>query len=200
MISIIMPSYLGAYKKAATGRPEKLVRAINSVIGQTYKNWELVIVADGCEQTVRIVTDYFDDKRIKGFKIPKQKIWSGQVRNVGLKKCTGQWACYLDIDDVIGKEHLSSIMPGLKEKDWYYFDDWLFRDNKFVLRKASMNIMGKCGTSNLIHKPLLAQWNVKDGYAHDWNFIKNLKKASKNYGYIKGGYYYTCHIPGKVDI
>ena len=46
MISVIMPSYLGAYKNAAKDRDRKIVRAINSVVRQTYKDWELIIIAD----------------------------------------------------------------------------------------------------------------------------------------------------------
>ena len=68
MISIIMPSYLGAYKKAAKDRDRKIVRAINSVVKQTYKDWELIVIADGCNKTVDIVqkiTDLYSAFQIK---------------------------------------------------------------------------------------------------------------------------------------
>lgn len=201
MISVIMPSYLGVYKKAASSRDVKIIRAIKSVLNQTYEDWELIIVADGCEATVQIVKEHFSDPRIRGFKIPKQKIWSGVVRNVGLQKAEGEWACYLDIDDVLGKNHLSSIVPYLKDLDWYCFPDWEFKYGKFVMRPCAINVRGKCGTSNLIHKPDLARWNTDDNYAHDWNFIKNLKKASPRFKILTNcGYYFTCHIPGRLDI
>ena len=60
MISIIMPSYLGAYKHAAKDRDKKIVRAIYSVCRQTYKDWELVVIADGCNKTVDIVQEIVD--------------------------------------------------------------------------------------------------------------------------------------------
>ena len=200
MISIIMPSYLGAYKKAAVNREQKIIRAVNSVINQTYQDWELVIVADGCQRTVDILKESFSDPRIKGYLIPKQKIWSGVVRNYGLDRASGEWACYLDIDDVWGNSHLSSIAPQLGDRQWYWFNDYVLKDNLFHMRQASIGVMGRCGTSNVIHRKDLARWNEKDSYAHDWNFIKNLKSASKKYAFIKAGKYYVCHIPGKMDI
>ena len=196
-----MPSYLGAYKKAAVNREQKIIRAVNSVLTQVYQDWELIVVADGCKRTVQILQSSFKDPRIKGYEIPKQKIWSGTVRNYGLDKATGEWACYLDIDDVMGSTHLSSIAPHLKGRQWYWFHDYVLRDNLMSMRYASMGVMGRCGTSNLIHRKDLARWNEKDGYAHDWNFIKNLKSASKKFEFIKGaGKYYVCHVPGKYDI
>lgn len=201
MISIIMPSYLGVYKKAASSRDTKIIRAVKSVLSQTYEDWELIIVADGCEATVQIIKNNFDDPRIHGFKIEKQKIWSGVVRNTGLEKAKGEWACYLDIDDCIGKNHLESLVPKIDGYDWLAFPDWEFKYGRFWMRPVAVNIRGKCGTSNLIHKTNLARWNTDDNYAHDWNFIKNLKKASVKYKVLtNAGYYFVCHIPGKYDI
>ena len=57
MISIIMPSYLGAYRKSAKDREVKLRRAVKSVIHQEYDDWELIIVADVCERTVEIIKE-----------------------------------------------------------------------------------------------------------------------------------------------
>ena len=57
--SIIMPSYLGEYKRAAKDRDTKIVRAIESVLKQSHEDWELIIISDGCEKTVEIVKPFF---------------------------------------------------------------------------------------------------------------------------------------------
>ena len=104
--SIIMPSYLGDYPNSATDKEDKLIRAIESVLQQTYKNWELIIIADGCDKTINLLKKYFKtidkNKDIVLYLVPKQKIWSG-VRNFGIQKATGDYIIYLDIDDYYSK-------------------------------------------------------------------------------------------------
>lgn len=194
-----MPSYLGKYKHAARNRDTKIVRAIYSVINQTYQDWELIVISDGCDKTIEIVREIYDT-RIRLYKIPKQPTWSGAVRNTGISLSLGQYCLYLDIDDAFAPEHLAEIAPHLKGKAWYWMDDWVYKDKEFRHRKCDVHKVGRCGTSNLIHKPEVAMWNSKDNYAHDWNFINNLKNGSKDYGYIKAGKYLVCHVPGKFDI
>jgi len=202
MISVIMPSYLGEYKRAAKDRDKKIVRAIRSVREQTFEDWELIIIADGCNKTVEIVqniNDLYNDKRIKLLYIDKQTQWSGTVRNTGLDEAKGDYACYLDVDDAFSPDHLSGIAI-YNKKDWYWFDDYVWNGKEFRHRKCSINKVGKCGTSNLMHRPGLARWNERDNYAHDWKFIANLRKASGSYEYIRAGEYLVCHIPGRFDI
>lgn len=201
-----MPSYLGEYKKAARDRDKKIVRAIRSVQAQTYKNWELIIIADGCEKTVEIVQGLVEktlDLHIKVLLIPKQPQWSGTVRNTGLDEAKGNYCCYLDIDDAFAPGHLHGIIKGMAEvsgKDWYWFDDYVWNGKEFRHQKCNINKVGRCGTSNIMHRPGLAKWNKKDNYAHDWRFIANLRQASSSYEYIKAGEYLVCHIPGRFDI
>lgn len=194
MISIIMPSYLGNYKNAAKNREEKLCRAIDSVLKQTYKKWELVIVSDGCEKTIELVKQY-GDNRIKGYKIKKQLIWSGIPRNIGIQNAKYNWITYLDIDDTFGNNHLKIISEQLNNKSWYYFNDYVFynhwRERNCLLKQSF------CGTSNLIHKKI-ALWPLHGNYQHDWIFILNLMQYS--YEKIKTPEYYVHHIPGKYDV
>ena len=200
-ISVVMASYLGHYAKAATNRNEKIIRAIRSVVDQSYQDWELLVVADGCKETVKIVKEAFwHEPRVKGFHIKKQQTWSGVPRNTGIQKATGEYVCYLDVDDMFGENHLSGIAGYLKSgKDWYWFDDWTWNKHgkHWKRRKCSMRI-GQCGTSNVIHKPNFL-WEVRASYAHDWHFIKDLKK-SKVFQRIEAGEYCVCHIPGRLDV
>ncbi len=204
MISVIMPSYLGEYKKAAKDRDKKIVRAIRSVQQQTYKDWELIIIADGCEKTVEIVQELVEktlDLRIKVLLIPKQLQWSGTVRNTGLDEAKGDYCCYLDIDDAFAPGHLAGIHAGTKNgKDWYWFDDYTWNGKEFRHTKRNINKVGRCGTSNIMHRPGIARWDKKGSYAHDWRFIANLRQASSSYEYIRAGEYLICHVPGKFDI
>ena len=75
--------------------------AIESVINQTYENWELIIV-DDCSQdrSYEIALKYQSkDNRIKCFRLKKNK-GQGYARNYAIKKASGDWISTLDSDDI----------------------------------------------------------------------------------------------------
>jgi glycosyltransferase involved in cell wall biosynthesis len=92
IVSVIIPAY---------NRPQLLVRTIKSVIGQTFKDWELIIVDDGSpnKKVKQVVKDLQkQDKRILYF---WQKNSGGPAgpRNVAIKKARGEYIAFLDADD-----------------------------------------------------------------------------------------------------
>ncbi|MDU7110930.1 MAG: glycosyltransferase family 2 protein, partial [Clostridium perfringens] len=85
-------------------RADMLSRAINSVLNQTYKNMEVIVVDDNNEDsdhrrnTEAIMNQYCDDKRVLYIKHKINK--NGAVaRNTGIKVATGQIITFLDDDD-----------------------------------------------------------------------------------------------------
>lgn len=204
-ISIVMPSYLGEYKRTAKDRDAKILRAIESVVNQTYTNWELVIVADGCKKTVNIICDYLTKcspeiaGKIEGYSIPKSKTWAGKPRNTGIEKATGDIICYLDIDDMLAPNHLQFIADNITGFDWIWFDDMTFNGSIWSIRKCSVVHYGHCGTANIAHRKLnKALWPETSHYSYDdWSMIRTLK--SFNGKYAGEGGYCVCHIPDKYD-
>lgn len=204
--SVVMPSYMGQYKTAAKNREEKIIRAVQSVLNQSHKLWELLIIADGCQKSIDIVmeNDFLDDERVKLFKIERESLWGGSPRNAGISKATGDYVIYLDIDD----EYMSMYLKNLSEeiilkgslKDWYYVDDYIYTPSGYALREADINKQGRCGTSNVLHKPDLGvYWPKKGTYAHDYNFINILKAMGKRFGKLDTSGYIVQHIPGSYD-
>jgi glycosyltransferase involved in cell wall biosynthesis len=192
--SVIIQSYLGDYPNSATNKASKLIRAINSVIQQTYKNFEVIVVSDGCKRTVEIVMENFS-KDVSLYEIAKQPNWSGAMRNIGQQKAVGDWVVYLDTDDMFGIKHLAKIYLQLKDLDWYWFDDMTRQGKGFAQRRCYLK-HGFCGTSNIVHCRGLEWWADQNGYAHDdWNFIKRLMKHKTEK--IETPEYYVCHIPFK---
>ena len=196
MISVVMASYLGDYKKAAKDRDTKILRAVKSVLNQTMPV-ELVVVSDGCQKTIDIISKHFPGE-VNGYYIEKQKTWSGRPRNIGIQEAKNDIICYLDIDDYMDADHCEGIYNAF-EGDWVWFDDLVHTKGGWVKRKCDVNVSGKCGTSNIAHRKI-AMWPLDAKYAHDFVFIYNLKKASRNYKYIGCGGYRVCHIPGRYDI
>ncbi len=91
LVSIIMPSYDAA---AYIGW------SIQSVLSQTYANWELIIVDDcSTDNTDEIVKPFLTDNRIKYFK-NEQNSGAAVTRNRALRKAKGTWIAFLDSDDL----------------------------------------------------------------------------------------------------
>ena len=92
LVSIIMPAY----------NAEKFIKdSIESVLSQSYKEWELLVVDDcSSDNTGSIVNDYCDiDKRVKFFSNEKNS-GPAQTRNNALKQAKGKFIAFLDSDDV----------------------------------------------------------------------------------------------------
>lgn len=91
LVSIIMPVY----------NSEKYIeRAIKSVIKQTYKNWELIIVNDGSTDSSKQICEKYsqNDKRIKV--INKNNEGVSIARNCGINNSQGKYIMFLDSDDL----------------------------------------------------------------------------------------------------
>jgi glycosyltransferase involved in cell wall biosynthesis len=203
-ISVIAPSYLGNYQGAATDRERKFIRAVTSFLQQQYSNKELVIISDGCEITNRIIEERFPHDGIKLIKIPKQDLFSGQVRNAGVQQATGDVITYLDSDDHYGNSlHLDFIYNAFlnPQVNWIYFDDIVQWNPHVSSPRESALERGRVGTSNIAHRNIKEiSWNGMNGYGHDWSFITQLMQKYPNPPKISGTSYTVCHIPNVVDV
>jgi glycosyltransferase involved in cell wall biosynthesis len=209
-IAIVMPSYLGDYEGAASNRVEKFKRAVESVERQQYTNGLLIIVSDGCDITNQLVVGsklFRNNNNIHYIQLPKQPLFSGSVRQAGVKKAIKEKAdiiCYLDADDVLLPTHLQFINESFNpELDWIYFNDLLYPDvaaAETIIREASLKF-GFIGTSNIAHRAKKEySWYGLDGWGHDWAFILKLMGLSSKY--IKTtaqGLYVVHHIKGQFD-
>lgn len=203
--SIILPTFLGNYKNAATNRDMKLRRAIESVLDQTCQDFELNIICDGCEKSYAIVEQIAMENPaadINCWMIPKQQLWSGTVRNMGIKHSKGTYISYIDGDDVWGPDHLKVLdqqSDVYQDKQWLWFNDFIFKGGRWVERDCNLNVKGANGTSNIIHKRMLNVYWIDGGYEHDWKFIQRLM-LFPNYQQIETPDYRVCHIPNHYDI
>lgn len=105
LISVIVPIY----------RVEKyLHRCINSIIKQTYKNLEIILVDDGSPDNSGSICDEYavKDSRIKV--IHKNNEGLGFARNAGLDCATGKYITFIDGDDYIGSKHIEKMYRSIK--------------------------------------------------------------------------------------
>lgn len=201
--SIILPCFLGDYKGAAKDRANKLIRAIESVLSQKEQDFELIIIADGCDQTFDLVSERYEkESRVECYLIPKQHLWSGVPRQFGISKAKGLWIAYLDSDDKLGPNHLQTIKDNVGSNEWVWFDEYVMsKDSVPYLRKCLIDIKYQSGTSNIAHlrecKILWGNGYGYDDYSAVQSLIKNHPKKTK----IPTPEYYTCHVPVmKLDV
>ena len=98
LVSIVMPAY---------NCEKYVVEAINSILAQTYRNWELLVLDDGSkDNTLRIIEEFSQkDSRIKA--LPNGKnIGVSATRNRGIELASGEWIAFLDSDDMWKPEKL----------------------------------------------------------------------------------------------
>lgn len=212
--SVVMQSYLGDYGgmwgRAASDRRTKFRRAIESLRAQTFTDWELIVVADGCDDTWgEREWIMAQDNTARVVHMPKQRLWSEHCRNLGIAKSIGQWILYLDTDDTFDARHLQWIAEGLAYAEgtmWAHFDDWVWSagGNSWQRRESRIEKRGGAGTSNIVHRPTIA-WPViafrhpHYGYDHDWQFIQHLKAHGVGPKLGLAGYR-VHHIPRQYDI
>lgn len=98
--SIIIPAY-------NTGNAIR--KCIDSIIAQSYTDWELIIVDDGSkDDTPAIIDDYAQrDSRIHALHIPNGGV--SNARNVGLEHAKGEYVMFVDSDDWIEPDYLQKV-------------------------------------------------------------------------------------------
>lgn len=199
-VSVIMASYLLPYPGSASNRDKKFVRAVNSFKKQTYQNKELIIVSDGCPLTIDLYNKFFSkESNIKLISIPKQPLYSGEMRNSALKIADGDIISYLDTDDILGPNHLQIIVDqfDIDNFDFVFYNDYMVLDNTF--KKLYLRIVeprwASIGTSSISHKNIKdINWSDSGGYGHDFLFV--FKMASDGFKYKKlekVPEYLVCH-------
>lgn len=108
MISIIMPVY-NKYKY--------LTKSLNSIINQTYKDFELIIVDDGSSDGSENLCDEFakKDNRIKVLHIENAGV--SNARNVGLDNAKGKYLQFIDSDDYVDDDMLEKLYDKATKHD-----------------------------------------------------------------------------------
>lgn len=101
--SVIIPTY---------NRADLLPIAINSVLSQTYTNWELLIIDDGSKDNTREVVNKYNDPRIKY--IYQDNAERSAARNNGIKNALGTYICFLDSDDYYLPNRLQGLHNALQ--------------------------------------------------------------------------------------
>lgn len=194
-VSVLLPTH---------NRADVLPFSIQSVLSQSFADFELLIVGDGCTDNTAEVVAGFGDNRIKWFDLPKGSHFGYDNRNIVLKKAKGEFIAYMAHDDLITRDHLSSAMQRFDENEQL---ELVLQKPLFVNRKAEIiptffNINGSFDYENYvegrktrfpsactIHKKSCLEnygyWNAKLSHGGDWDLCRRIIKGKtyKNFLY-----------------
>lgn len=99
-ISVIVPVY----------KVEQYIgRCIESILAQTFRDFELIIVDDGSPDNSGAICDEYADKDNRIKVIHKKNGGVSSARNAGIEVATGEWLCFVDGDDIIAPTYLSDF-------------------------------------------------------------------------------------------
>lgn len=108
LVSIIMPSW---------NTERFITETIQSVIDQTYQNWELIIVDDCSTDNTDAIVASFKDDRIKYFHNEKNS-GAALTRNKAMREARGEWIAFLDSDDLWMPEKLEKQIKFMSENGY----------------------------------------------------------------------------------
>lgn len=207
-VSIIVPVY----------NAEKwLSRCIQSIIDQTYKNLEIILVNDGSsDNSLQICNKYSTlDNRIKI--IDKRNGGASSARNAGLDACSGEWVCFADADDYVGENYVKDMVLNIADVDiaiegltilsnGFYkeivpeFDGVIDISEDLTILLNNLNIFRFCGSyAKLFRVKLLKKYKIQFSKdiicAEDYDFLIRYLSISNSVRLQKivNGYYYDSH-------
>lgn len=143
LISVIIPVYNG----------EKYIkRCINSLINQTYKNIEIIIINDGSkDNSINIIKEISEkDKRI--IIIDKENQGVSIARNAGIEKASGDYIMFVDVDDWVKTNMIEQMYKVIK------------KENVDIVKCNSINEFNNKATENKISNSLVNKVLKKEEY------------------------------------
>lgn len=206
-ISIIVPIY---------NAEKYLNKCIDSLVNQTKKELEFILVNDGSTDSSEDIIKSYKDKRIKYFKNKNQGI--GKTRNFGIDKATGKYLMFLDSDDYLDINACEKLYnKAIKEKsdlvvfDFYRVEETLkevtINNFKSSSLKENPNLLldinlGPC--NKLIKRELIDKSNTRFNEELKYEdtpfvteIIKNANKISKLNEYL---HYYVIHSNSETTV
>ncbi|MCK9152245.1 glycosyltransferase family 2 protein [Methanobacterium alcaliphilum] len=197
LVSVIMPVH---------NRIGTISSAIDSVLKQSYQNFELIIVDDGSDDGT---TEFLEKNENPKIKIIKNKTCQGvsNARNKGLDYSKGKYIAYLDSDNTWEKDYLGAIVGAftyLPDSDAVYGGQYLYRGydkSPFAIRFGSFNyslvhnrnyidLNTFCHTKELYNR--LGGFDEALNRYVDWDLIMRISETSTIYSIpvLLSNYYY----------
>ncbi|MBZ0312898.1 glycosyltransferase [Clostridium butyricum] len=195
-VSIVMPVFNGE---------KYLNQSIESVINQTFKNWELIIVNDcSTDNTLMIANKYASlDMRIKIISNEENKRLPYSL-NVGFKNAKGKYFTWTSDDNIYGEEAISTMYNFMKNNgeyglvycDMYFIDEFnnkIGSVSKEVSELYYNDCIGACFMYRCEVLKTIGEYNTKKFLVEDYEYWLRINEKYPIYHINKIEYYYRIH-------
>jgi glycosyltransferase involved in cell wall biosynthesis len=132
LVSVIMPTY---------NQSDYIKNSINSVLEQTFKNFELIIIDNYSNDSTFEIISKYNDERIKYYKFENNGV-IGASRNYGIAKSSAKYIAFLDSDDIWHSEKLEYCIKYLKNNSMICHPLIWVKNKKIIIRKNIKNQIG----------------------------------------------------------
>jgi GT2 family glycosyltransferase/MoaA/NifB/PqqE/SkfB family radical SAM enzyme/Flp pilus assembly protein TadD len=105
LVSVIVPTH---------NRPEMLEAALGSILAQTFRDFEIVVVNDAGVEVVDVVARMNTGKNVTYVRHARNRGLAA-ARNTGIRAARGRYIAYLDDDDLYGPDHLATLVRAMKD-------------------------------------------------------------------------------------
>ena len=130
-VSVIIPMY---------NSEEFIEECISSVVNQTYKNLEIIVIDDCSEDSSFSIVDRIKDERIKLVKFQENKGVS-IARNKGIDISTGDYIAFLDSDDVWVKDKIEKQIKFIKDNDYtFIYSNYAYLNEKLLHKLVDLDL------------------------------------------------------------
>ncbi|BDD13328.1 glycosyl transferase [Marivirga tractuosa] len=189
-----------------------LENSIKSVLDQSYRNWELIIINDGSTDKSKLIVSSFQDSRIRYFEQPNNGVSS--ARNLGLANMRGDYFCFLDADDAFPVHSLRSRYNLLRRHPLLMFVDGEVKkfdqSMRQIIQTWNPNLKGNpftdlvrlegnsfLGLTWMIRRKHEINYRFHENITHseDLLFLMELTKSGGNYAYTNETILYYRNTP-----
>lgn len=108
LVSIILPVY---------GVEKYLPECVDSLLGQTYKNLEIILVDDASPDHCGAICDSYAARDSRVRVIHKKNGGAASARNAGLDAARGEYICFVDSDDIVEADYVETLLEALGDGD-----------------------------------------------------------------------------------
>lgn len=207
LVSIIVPVY---------NNELSLARCVTSLVNQTYRNIEIILVDDGSRDNSGKICDSFKDERISV--IHKSNHGVAYTRNCGIENSKGDYITFCDADDYYGDNHIEELISASKKYNsditvsGYYIKDETsgekslkgisgYKSKENIIKGLTINnIYGGFCWNKLFKKKIIGDIRFPDDLSllEDTYFLLKILQKAKLIYYLSTPSYYYCYNENSV--